>query len=172
MCKEIRDQFFADHTGLESWYHKVEAEGKRFGYVTSLDGRRRHVPNLRIDASRGSDARKKYEETRREAINSVVQGFGSDLKLMSLIEIDERIDESRGWLIGEVHDSIVIECDEDYAYEVAALAISIMRHPRLLDVLGIKMQVPIDADAKIGISLGEAKEVEIPVEAPAFRHGE
>ena len=139
----------------------MENEGRKYGYVTSLDGRRRNVPNLRIDPNRSLDAKKKYEDTRREAINSVVQGFGSDLKLMALIQIAESIDESRGFLIGEVHDSIVVECDEDYAYEAAAIMISAMRHPKLLDVLGIKLTVPIDADAKIGISLGEAKEVEI-----------
>ena len=158
-CVAIRKGFFTDHAGLEPWYKKQENMAGRLGYVESLSGRRRHLPNLSLDPDSGRDARQKYQDALRQAINTPVQGFASDMKLMALVEIDATINPEYAQVIGEIHDSILIECRTEHVMEVAGQAIDIMRHPRLLDVLDIHIGVPIDAEAKAGQSLGEAKEL-------------
>jgi len=155
-CVKTRNQFFADHTGLETWYGLQERAAKRQGYVESLSGRRRHLPNIRLDPESNREAKGKYAEAIRMAINTPVQGFASDLKLMSMIEIYEWLDPKDGYMFGEIHDSIVLEIRNEVLEDVARTILQIMSHPRILDNLGIQLSVPICAEAKAGPSLGEA----------------
>ena len=155
-CIKVRKSFFADHKGLEAWYKKQENFAKKHGYVENLAGRRRHLPNMLLDPDSSGDARKKYTDSLRNAINMPVQGFGSELKLMSLIEIEAELSPVWGYIIGEIHDSIVLQCRHAYTQQVIEFVINVMRHPKLLDELGIKLTVPLDAEGKSGPSLGKA----------------
>jgi uracil-DNA glycosylase family 4 len=165
-CQDMRDGFFHEHRDLERWYKKQEKEALTHGYVESLSGRRRHLPDTKLDPSSSKEARSKYLGAIRQAINTPVQGFASDLKLMSLIEIDDYLGEFRehdmdpgiGYLIGEVHDSVVLVVKAEHAEMVARRVLKIMQHPLLLDELGIELKVPIEAEASIGPSLGETVE--------------
>jgi len=166
-AKQNREIFFRDHHGLDKWYGKQERMGVRLGYVETLSGRRRRLPDLKIDPeTAGGEAKAKYRDAVRQAINSPVQGFGSDLKMMAAIEIDmmldpedEIFDSGNGELFGEVHDSILIRMHKSRIREQVPKILEIMRHPKLLDILGIKLTVPIEAEAECGPSLGEKKEL-------------
>ena len=168
-CTETRNTFFSDHTGLESWYGKQEREALRKGYVESPDGRRRHLPNIRLDVEASKEAKMKYGEAVRMSINTPVQGFGSDMKLMSMIEIDERLErvfkkrdcEEFAYVFGEVHDSILLECRDEHVEEVVRMCLNVMKHPRILDELGIVVGVPVKAEAKVGQSLGGAQDYKL-----------
>ncbi len=168
-CQAFRNAFFKEHAGLEAWYKKQEREVLKYGYVESLSGRRRHLPDVKLDPGSSREAKSKYLGAIRQAINTPVQGFASDLKLMSLIEIDEFLDEYRedemdtgiGYLIGEVHDSVVLVVKKKYAAFIAKRVVNIMRHPALLDELDIELKVPIDAEAAIGPSYGETEEFKV-----------
>lgn len=157
--KEHREDFFEAHRGLPKWYLRQEAQGKRLGYVESLSGRRRHLYNLKLNPESGRDARSKYQDAVRQAINTPVQGFASDLKIMALIEIDEMLDERYAKIIGEVHDSILMCVHKSHILEVAEKVLKIMRKPRLLEELGIEFHMPIEAEAECGPSWGEKREV-------------
>lgn len=163
-CAEIRKQFFADHHALPAWYKRQEEECIEFGYVESPSGRRRHLPNIRINPEGSKEARSKYNEAIRMAINTPVQGFASDWKLMSMIEVDERLTDEfkgKGYLFGEVHDSILLEVRNDALEDVAKMVLRVMAHPRILDELKIEVAVPVIAEAKAGASLGEAKDLHV-----------
>lgn len=159
-ARALREDFFDDHAALPRWYGRQERQAERLGYVESLSGRRRHLPNIRLDPEGSKEARAKRQEAVRMAINTPVQGFASDLKLMSMIEIDGAIDESYARLLGEVHDSILLKVRRSKVREVAALCISIMQKPKLLAELGIELHVPIEAEAEAGPSLGEKKAID------------
>lgn len=158
-AKENRALFFRDHAGLEKWYGKQERMAYRLGYVETLSGRRRHLPDIFLDQESSKEAKGKYKEAVRQAINSPVQGFGSDLKMMAAIEIDMVIDPSEAKLFGEIHDSILLRVKKHAIHRVAAQILPIMRHPKLLDTLGITLKVPIDAEVEVGPSLGQKKEI-------------
>lgn len=159
-ARKLREDFFDDHAGLPKWYGKQERQAERLGYVESLSGRRRHLPNIRLNPESSKEARAKRQEAVRMAINTPVQGFASDLKLMSMIEIDSIIDATYARLIGEIHDSILLKVRKSRIREVAEQCLSVMRHPKLLDDLGITLTVPIEAEAECGPSLGEKKAVD------------
>jgi len=96
--------------------------------------------------------------------NTPVQGFASDLKLMSMIEVDEKLEEQfadTAFLFGEVHDSILLEVRNDVLEDVTKMVLKVMSHPSILDELGIEIGVPIIAEAKAGRSLGTAKDCKV-----------
>lgn len=158
---DLRSGYFKDHSGLLGWYKKKEEEAKKYGYVESITGRRRHLPNIKLNPELGNEARRKYRDAVRQAINSPVQCLASDLKLMSMVEIDEMIPIEHGFLIGEVHDSIMMLAKEGYAMDVARKAVEIMENPQTLKKLGITLTVPIVAEAEMGPSYGELKAIDV-----------
>lgn len=160
-CVETRRGFFDDHAGLPAYYARQERKGVKRGYVESLSGYRRHLPNLRVAVEGSREQRGKYKEAVRMAINTPIQGFASDLKLMSMIEIEKTLDTRYAYLFGEVHDSILAEVRDDKVDYVVKLMLYIMSRPAILDKLGIEFNVPIRAEAKVGTSLGNAKDYAI-----------
>ncbi len=160
-CTRIREKYFEEHIGLQPWYARQERQALRLGYVESPSGRRRHLPNMRLDPDSSRQARAKYNEAVRYAINMPVQGFASDLKLMSAIEIDALLDINEAYMFGEVHDSILFEIREDCLDKYIPQIINVMRHPKMLDVLGIEIDVPLDAEAKVGQSYGTCKDYKV-----------
>jgi uracil-DNA glycosylase family 4 len=155
-CKQIREQFFKDHTGLEKWYLRQERELLRKGYVENLTGRRRHLPDMQFENATTQEQRSKYRSAIRMAINTPVQSFASDMKLMSLLAVDKAIDEDYAYLFGEIHDSILLEVRDDMLDTVIDRVLKIMSHPPLLDKFGIELTIPVKAEVKVGQSLGEA----------------
>ena len=156
-----RALFFTDHNGLTPWYNRVAAIGARQGYVESLDGRRRNLPDLKYANSESDDKRRLYSNAVRQAINSPIQGFGSaDLKYMCLIEIRKEM-KARGWygvsfgLFGEVHDSLCYWADRNIAIEAARIVQNTMKNPKLLAELGITLRVKLDADSALGPNYGQ-----------------
>ena len=165
-AKANRNTFFADHIGLEPWYKRVAATGRKYGYVESLSGRKRHLPALQLKYEGSKEKERLYKDAVRQAINSPVQSFGSgDLKLMAMLGIRKEM-KRRGWygtkmmVIGEVHDSILYWVDEDIAVECTKIIVELMKHPPLLDELGIEIRVPIEAEAALGRSLGTTVSLE------------
>jgi len=163
-CVDIRNQFFNDHVGLPGWYKKQEEECKEKRYVESPSGRRRHLPNITLNPDNSREHKGKYNEAIRMAINTPVQGFGSDWKLMSMLETDLMVTEQyrgKAYLFGEVHDSILLEVQNDVLEEVAKKVLRIMSHPSILDDMGIDVTIPVLAEAKAGPSLGECKDYKV-----------
>lgn len=155
-----RADFFEAHDSLPRWYLRQEAQGKRLGYVESLSGRRRHLHNLKLNPDSSREARSKYQDAVRQAINTPVQGFASDLKIMALIEIDGILDPQFAKIIGEVHDSVLMCVHKDHIRAVAEKVLKIMRRPRLLEELGIRFDMPIEAEAECGPSWGEKRGID------------
>jgi DNA polymerase-1 len=156
-CVEFERGFYNDHIGLITYYERQEREALRNGYVENPIGRRRHLPNIKQDQS-SREQRGKYNEAVRQAINSPIQSFASDLKLMSMLEIDKNIDPGEAYIFGEIHDSILLCVREDCVDRVGKMVLDVMSHPALLDTFGVEVIVPIKAELKVGPSLGEAKE--------------
>jgi DNA polymerase-1 len=140
--KKIRDKFFATYVGLQPWYRRMERIAKADGQVRSLSGRIRHLPTI--------NSPDEFEQSQavRQAINSPVQGFASDLTLMAVVDIVK----SLSWVkvVGTVHDSIIMEVPNDTVELTIKRVKEIMEHPPVLDELGIKLSLPIKVDIKTG----------------------
>lgn len=101
---QFREEFFRTFSGLEPWYRKQRTFALEHGGVPNAFGRFRHLPRVYHNDFWIR------ESAFRQAINSPVQGTGSDFMLISLARLarDKRLDELGAKLITTVHDSVAL----------------------------------------------------------------
>jgi DNA polymerase-1 len=130
---------------IEEYKRRTLEEAKEKGYVETLLGRRRPVPDL---ASGNFNARSAAE---RVAINTPVQGSAADLIKKAMLAVDRRLsDEFPGQLmLLQVHDELLLEVDEERADEVADMVREEM-------VGAIELSVPLVVDLGFGKNWNEA----------------
>jgi DNA polymerase-1 len=130
---------------IEEYKQRTLEAAQEKGYVETLLGRRRPVPDL---ASGNFNARAAAE---RIAINTPVQGSAADLIKRAMIEIDRRLrDEFPGQLLLlQVHDELLLEVDEDAAEAVGAMVKEEM-------IGAIELSVPLVVDLGEGRNWDEA----------------
>lgn len=150
-AEDIRDDFFNSYPKLLDMHKKFVEYAKKYGYTYSPIGRKRFLPNLK------SKNWKDVSEAERQAINTPVQGFASDLVISALADIleDESLDKSKYKIIGSVHDAILVEADEDVAEEYAKKVKEHMENPSVLEICDIEITVPLVADIEIGSAWGK-----------------
>lgn len=154
--QELRRGFFALYPGLRSWHKSVEETVRRYGYVRSPLGRIRHLPDIHSPDKRVS------AEAVRQAINSPVQATASDFTLMAMLLTYEWGQENNIplWIIGQVHDSIMVEVDESVADEVAHKVKTIMEQDVPQEVkerFGYRFPLPLAAEVIVSQKWGEAE---------------
>jgi DNA polymerase-1 len=100
--------YFERHAGVRAYIETVQDEARRCGYVTTLLGRRRALPDL---ASRHRGVAQAAERT---AVNTPIQGSAADLIKMAMVAIDRRLADERlqAAMILQVHDELVFEVPE------------------------------------------------------------
>lgn len=153
-----REAFFELYDELSDWHKRQKKFARTHGYVRSLSGRKRRLP-----AAQHRDNTPERKEAERQAINSPVQGFASELNLMAALQLRREFSKTVLRIVGTVHDAILMEVRRDMVPTVYKRVTEIMSHPELLDTLGIKLRIPIEAECKIGdwstgISLKKWKE--------------
>lgn len=146
----IRTEFFLLYRGLRPWHRRVEDFVRRYGFVRSPLGRIRRLPDIH-----SADKGLQYEAV-RQAINSPVQATASDFTLMAMVLAHDRFfglyRDRRAYIIGQVHDSILIECDEQLAEGVAKLLKSIMEKVVPAEVerrFSYRFPLPLAAEVQI-----------------------
>lgn len=144
-AQESRKSFFDTYPGLAPWHDRQRRYARRHGYVRSLTGAKRRLP-----AAQSSHDSPERGEALRQAINSPVQRFACELNYMVLLELVEEFGVDVVAPVGTVHDAILAEVREDRVADVYRRVDEIMRRPRMLEELGIRMRVPIKGESKIG----------------------
>ena len=143
-CKNIRNRFFKSYSGLKPWYERQYRIARMNSGVRGLTGRVRHLPDIH-----SSDGFLK-SQAERQAVNSVVQGFASDLTIMAVIEIMSTFGEGTLNIVGTVHDAILMEIKDERLDDVIPRVKHIMENPSILEEFGVKLPIPIIADVTIG----------------------
>lgn len=100
-AQEMIQEYYKQFSGLTAWKQRVVAEGRRLGYVTTLAGRRRRLPDL---MSSDNEARSRAE---RQAVNAVVQGSAADLCKQAMINIAHDLADTNVRMLVQVHDELV-----------------------------------------------------------------
>ena len=100
-------------------------------------------------------------EAERQAINSPVQAFASDLCLLALVLLDRKFRKMglQAAPIGTVHDAINFECPIEELPKVLPLIKKTMEHPPLQQLFGYELSIPIVADIGVGNAWGKSAEV-------------
>lgn len=142
--ERYREAFFKTYPSIPEWHNKQKRLAHLNGYVRNLVGRIRHLPGIH------STDRELSRECERQAINSPVQGFIGDFKAMALVEIHETFPRDEVRIVGEHHDAILAIFENRSLQRNIGRVLEIMRRPRILGELGVKLRVPMEADAEAG----------------------
>lgn len=155
-AKAARRTYFELYPKLIQWHARQRRLVNEYGRVQSPLGRVRHLPDI-YSPEQGVRA-----EAERQAINSPVQGFASDLAVLSMISINEKI-RRRGLAarcIGLVHDAVNFEIREDAMAETLPIIKDTMEDMGIVRrKFGVNVTVPIIADLKVGRHWGDSKEL-------------
>lgn len=148
-AKDFIARYFERLQGLKEFYEGVEASARKHGFVTTLGGRRRLLPD--INSASGQAA----ALARRQAINTVIQGSAADIIKLAMLAVarDEHLRELDARLLLQVHDELLLEVPADAAEEAGALVARLMQ-----DVCpaGKELSVPLLVDWGTGHDWGAA----------------
>lgn len=144
-AQHMIQEYYRQFSGLTEWKQKVVAQGRRLGYVETITGRRRRLPDLN---SMNSELKSRAE---RQAVNAVVQGSAADLCKQAMIDIDRAFKGTNLKVLVQVHDELVAVAPEDEAVEMQELFIKAMGHDTIIQ--GVPLRVSCDMAA----TWGEAK---------------
>ncbi len=145
-AKEYMQRYFARYSGVAAYMTDVVEQAKRDGYVTTLFGRRRWLPELN---SSNYNLRSFGE---RVALNMPIQGTAADIIKLAMIRVSRALNEQglQGRLVLQVHDELIVECPQEEGQAVKALL------EREMEQVA-QLSVPLTAHAGVGRSWGEAK---------------
>lgn len=144
-AKRIRTDFFRLYHGLPEWHNRMRRYAHNNGYVRSIIGRMRRLP----DAMMQEDSMERGE-AERQAINSPIQSLASDLNLMAALQLHAQHSEDYFQIVGTVHDAILMLIRDDMLSEVLPTIKAAMENPDLLEELDVEMKVPIIAEIELG----------------------
>jgi len=147
-AQEFIDKYFNTFSGVKKYIEGVIEKGKKEGYVETMFGRRRYIPEL---ISNNFQLRSSGE---RMAISMPVQGTEADIMKLAMIAVDKKIIEKgladKAKMILQVHDEIVLEVEESVKDEVAEIVKNEMQTV-------VKLEVPLDVEVSIGYCWGKLK---------------
>jgi DNA polymerase-1 len=159
-AKQFRERFFQLYPDLTAWHARMRNLVRKLGYVVSPIGRKRRLPDI-FSIDEGVQA-----SAEREAINSPVQGFGSDYVLGAFIDMYHTIKEEDPNFetirpVGTVHDAQYYEIRNDMvSYWAPKIKANFDDATRLKDWFDYTPPLPITGDCKIGNHWGDAKDWE------------
>lgn len=139
--------YLSAYPAVASYMERVISEAKENGYVTTLFGRRRYLPELKSS----NHMLKAFGE--RVARNAPIQGTAADIIKIAMIRVYKRLKEElpEARLILQVHDELIVECKEEQAQRVKEILSCEM-------TASADLAVKLIADASLGKSWYEAKE--------------
>lgn len=143
-AKEMRVRFFEVYPGLVQWHERQRRIVRNMGQVRTLTGRIRHLPQI------NSPDRGLSSEAERNAINAPIQGFGAELVIMAMVEVNNYFGNNLVKVGGTIHDAMVGIVREDVALACAARIKKIMESPKIMRDFGIELSVPLVADVTLG----------------------
>ena len=145
-ARQYIDNYLAHYAGVRTYMHEIVEQAKRDGYVTTLFGRRRELPELK---SSNFNIRSFGE---RVALNTPIQGTAADIIKLAMIRVDAalRRQKLKARLVLQVHDELIVECPVKEAEQVKKIVTAEMENV-------VQLKVPLLAEAKSGASWYEAK---------------
>lgn len=129
-ASEYIEQYFKTYPKIKEFLDNVVKEGKENGYVATLLGRRRPIPEL----NSGNFMQRSFGE--RVAMNSPIQGTAADIIKLAMINVDKelRLRNLESRIVLQVHDELLIEAKKEEVEEVTGLLHDKMKHVMELSV--------------------------------------
>ncbi|MBQ7320680.1 MAG: DNA polymerase I [Clostridia bacterium] len=145
-AKEYIANYLHSYPNVDRYLKDIVKLAHEKGYVTTIFGRRRYIPELAV----ANKMQKAAGE--RIAMNSPIQGTAADIIKLAMIHVHRRLSESGldARLILQVHDELLVEVRRDQAEEALALLREEMEH-------AVALSVPLDVGTAMGDNWFDAK---------------
>ena len=143
---EFIESYLARYQGVKEYMERMKALARSQGYVSTLLGRRRYLPDIN---NRNFNLRSFAERT---AINTPIQGTAADIMKLAMLRVDAALQKSglSSHVLLQVHDELVLEVKEAEREATAALVQNEMQNAFALDV-------PLLAEVNYGKNWADAK---------------
>ena len=137
-AKKYIEDYLEKYPKIKEYMDNTKNIAVEKGYVETKFGRRRYVPNI---VSQNYIIR---EQAKRIAMNAPIQGTAADITKIAMVKIEERIKKEKldAKILLQVHDEIIVECNNNIKEKVASILKEEMEQAATL-------QVPIIADIRI-----------------------
>ena len=146
-AQKIIERYFNRYPKVLDWIKKVIEQAREKGYVETLLGRRRYIPEIK------SDIKSVREFGERVAINMPVQGTAADLIKKAMIDIDKEFEKENidACIILQIHDELLIEVNEKMVNKVKDIVKEKMEN-------ALKLNVPLKVEIGVGKNWAEIKD--------------
>ena len=140
------NNYFKIYGGVKKFLDKQVADAKEKGYVKTMFGRIRPIPEIKSS----NFMTRSFGD--RVAMNSPIQGSAADIMKISMLKVDEALEKSGfdARIVLQIHDELLVEVKEDEAAKVSELVEKAMKE-------AVSLKVPLEVDAHIGKTWLEAK---------------
>lgn len=144
-AKAYMARYFEKYSGVHRYQKEIVEQAKADGFVSTLMGRRRWLPELK---SSNYNLRSFGE---RVALNMPIQGTAADIIKQAMLAVWRRLraEKLQGRLILQVHDELIVECPEEEGNRIAQILEEEMEHV-------VQLAVPLVAEAHVGKSWADA----------------
>lgn len=145
MARQYLEDYYTTYAGVRRYMEEVPVKAAEVGFVTTLLGRKRFLPDL------NSSNKIAQQAARRVAVNTTIQGTAADLMKLAMIKVHDALAGSGlpARMILQVHDELILEVREDAAEEAVALLKREMEGACTLDV-------PVEVETAMGHNWDEA----------------
>lgn len=145
-AKAYIDAYLEKYHGVREYMSRTIEQGKQDGYVSTLYGRRRYLPELKVS----NFNTRSFGE--RVARNMPIQGSAADIMKLAMVHVRDRLkrEELNAQIILQVHDELIVECPVEEAEQVRMILTEEMEQVA-------QLSVPLTVDAHIGHNWTEAK---------------
>jgi DNA polymerase-1 len=142
--RQFIDTYLARYPGIQTYMDDTIAFARENGYVTTMFGRHRHIPQI------NDQNRQARQFAERIAINTPIQGSAAEIIKIAMIVIDQKLKPMRTRMVLQVHDELVFDVHKKELAEVEKLVKTGMEQ-------AVELKVPLIADMGSGLNWLEAK---------------
>jgi DNA polymerase-1 len=141
-AKNFIDKYFNVRPKLLGYIESIKEQAKTKGYVETLLGRRRPTPDVK------SSNFMVRESAMRAAIIVPFQGSAADIMKLAMVQVGQKLHSSSCKVLLQIHDSLIVECNEEDAQATADLLKETMEN-------AYKLPVKLTVDTSLGKNWGE-----------------
>jgi len=145
-AKEYITQYLEKYSGIKNFMEKIDIDAKENGYVTTMFGRRRNIPELK---SQNFMVR---QFGSRAALNMPIQGTAADIMKMAMIEVNKKLEEKnlKSRIVLQVHDELLLEVPKEEKEKAIEILKTSMENV-------VKLTVPLISEVSIGNTWNDCK---------------
>ena len=147
-AKAFIEKYLSTYSKVREWLEATKEEAHKVGYVETIFGRRRYLPEI------NSSNQMLKAAAERIAVNMPIQGTAADLMKLAMLKVAQELPKEfpKARMLLQVHDELVLEAPASQAEAVGRLVQKLM--------VGVaKLRVPVEAAVEIGLNWGSLKKV-------------